>query len=85
MKFCMIDKDQHTFRRVYTSKHWDKNYGRTIVTYLINNDLYYVASWLEKEVGTNILMRRCKDEWHLLGTSGRWITVGEWRNSFKNN
>jgi hypothetical protein len=79
----MIEKDQHAFRKVFTSKHWEKNYGRTITTYLINDDLYYIASWLEGVVGTDILMRRCKDEWILLGVSGAWMSVEQWRKQFK--
>jgi hypothetical protein len=79
----MIDKDEYKFRNVYTSKHFDKNYGRTIMTYLINDELYYIASWLEGEVGTDILMRRCKDEWVLLGVSGAWLSVEQWRKQFK--
>lgn len=65
--------------RVYTSKHWDKNYGRTIPCYLINDEFYYLSSWMEGSGTQEVMMRRCKDEWYLIGSRNS-LTIAQWRN-----
>lgn len=79
MKINMDKLDEFLRGRVYTSKHFDKSYGRTIPCYLINDEFYYVSNWMEGSGTQDVELRKCKDEWYLIGSYNS-LTIAQWRN-----
>lgn len=89
MRFNSSELTERIYRKAYTSKHWEKNYGRTISVYRLegspddlDGDLYYVAGYNEIICEKDAIMRKCPDEWYLLSAEGKWMQVGKWREVF---